>query len=95
MQPVVLKLSLPIALLTLLRFLAPAVVAIAALYVMAQLFGVPFSDDYMMLAVLVGILAPFILHMPPAASALTRRRSLAHRIGRVTMIPGLFSSIGS
>jgi putative colanic acid biosynthesis UDP-glucose lipid carrier transferase len=69
MQPVVLKLSLPIALLTLLRFLAPAVVAIAALYVTAQLFGVPFSDDYMMLAVLVGILAPFILHMPPATSA--------------------------
>jgi putative colanic acid biosynthesis UDP-glucose lipid carrier transferase len=69
MQPVVLKLSLPIALLTLLRFIAPAVVAIAALYVIAQLFGVPFSDDYMMLDVLVGILAPIILHMPPATSA--------------------------
>ena len=69
MQPVVLKLSLPIALLTLLRFIAPAVVAIAALYVIARVFGVPFGDDYMMLDVLVGILAPIILHMPPATSA--------------------------
>lgn len=69
MQPVVLKLSLPIALLTLLRFVAPAVVAIAALYVIARFFGVPFDDDYVMLDVLVGILAPFILHLPPATSA--------------------------
>ena len=69
MQPVVLKLSLPIALLTLLRFVAPAVVAIVALYVIARFFGVPFNDDYMMLDVLVGILAPFILHLPPATSA--------------------------
>jgi len=69
MQPVVLKLSLPIALLTLLRFVAPAVVAIVALYVIARFFGVPFDDDYLMLDVLVGILAPFILHLPPATSA--------------------------
>lgn len=75
MQPVVLKLSLPIALIALLRFIAPAIVAIAALYVIARVFGVSFDDDYVMLSVLVAILAPVILHLPPATSAelLTRR----------------------
>ena len=68
MQPVVFKLSLPIALVTLLHFAAPAIVAVTALYAIGAWYGVPFDSDYRMLAVLVTILAPIILRLPPVTS---------------------------
>jgi len=67
-EPVVFKRSLSIALLTLMRATAPAVVAIGMLYAIAMLFGVDFSGRYVMLAILIAILAPVLLHLPTANS---------------------------
>jgi len=63
-EPVVFKRSLPIAFLTVLRALAPAVVAIGMLAGIARAFGVTFHSHFMMLSVLLAILSPIIMKPP-------------------------------
>ena len=63
-EPVVFKRSLPIASLTILRTLAPAVVAIGMLVGIARVLGVEFGSHFMMLSVLLAILSPLIMQPP-------------------------------
>ena len=63
-EPVVFKRSLSIAFITLLRALAPAVVAVGMIYVIARGYNIKFGSHFLMMAVLVGILAPTILQPP-------------------------------
>ena len=63
-EPVVFKRSLPIAFLTVLRTLAPPIVAIGMLAGIARAFGIAFGSHFMMLAVLLAILSPVILQSP-------------------------------
>jgi putative colanic acid biosynthesis UDP-glucose lipid carrier transferase len=63
-EPVVFKRSLPIAFLTVLRTLAPAVVAIGMLVGIARMHDVEFRSHFMMLSVLLAILSPIILQSP-------------------------------
>ena len=67
-EPVVFKRSIAIAVLTMLRAIAPAIVAIAALVGLTAFYGIPFESHFMMLAVLVAILAPLIVRLPPVTS---------------------------
>jgi putative colanic acid biosysnthesis UDP-glucose lipid carrier transferase len=67
-QTLVFKQTLGIALLTLLRFLLPAIVGVAALWASTQLHGVPFAPHFVLLSVLVAILAPIVLQQPPLTS---------------------------
>ena len=67
-EPVVFKRSIAIAMLTMLRAIAPAIVAIGTLYGLTRLYGIEFESHFMMLAVLVAILAPLILRLPPVTS---------------------------
>jgi putative colanic acid biosynthesis UDP-glucose lipid carrier transferase len=67
-EPVVFKRSFSIALLTLMRAAAPAVVAIGMLYAVCMLFDVGFDGHYMMLAILIAILAPVMLALPAVTS---------------------------
>jgi putative colanic acid biosynthesis UDP-glucose lipid carrier transferase len=64
-EPVVFKRSLPIAFLTVLRAVAPAVVAIGMLVGIARMHDVEFRSHFMMLSVLLAILSPIILQSPP------------------------------
>lgn len=68
-EPVVFKRSFSIALLTLLRAIAPAVIAVATLYLVANTYGRGFGSNLLMLSVLVAILGPIILQ-PTRDSAL-------------------------
>lgn len=63
-EPVVFKRSLPIAFLTVLRTLAPPIVAIGMLAGIARAFGVAFQSHFMMLSVLLAILSPVIMKSP-------------------------------
>ena len=63
-EPVVFKRSLSIAFITLLRALAPAVVAVGMIYVIARGYNIKFGSHFLMMAVLVGILAPTIMQPP-------------------------------
>jgi putative colanic acid biosysnthesis UDP-glucose lipid carrier transferase len=67
-EPVVFKRSIAIAMLTMLRAIAPAIVAIGTLYGLAKFYLLAFESHFMMLAVLVAILAPLILRLPPVTS---------------------------
>ena len=67
-EPVVFKRSLPIAFLTVLRTLAPAIVAIAMLVGISRGFGLGFRSHFTMLAVLLAILSPVILQPPQMAT---------------------------
>ena len=60
-EPVVFKRSFSIALLTLLRAIAPAVVAAGMFYAIAVAFELKFKSHYVMLTVLLFILGPIIL----------------------------------
>ena len=64
-EPVVFKRSLPIAFLTILRTLAPPIVAIGMLVGITRAFGVAFGSHFMMLSVLLAILSPVFLQTPP------------------------------
>ena len=63
-EPVVFKRSLPIAFLTVLQTLAPAIVAIGMLAGIAHAYGVAFGSHFMMLSVLLAILSPVIMKPP-------------------------------
>jgi putative colanic acid biosynthesis UDP-glucose lipid carrier transferase len=67
-QTVVFKHSFAVGLLTLLRFVAPAVVGIAALRGTAHVYGVEFGASFVLLSVLLAILAPIVLRQPPLTS---------------------------
>jgi putative colanic acid biosynthesis UDP-glucose lipid carrier transferase len=60
-EPLVFKRSFSIALVSLLRMLAPAVVAIGTLYLLVHAYGLKFGSHFVMLVVLVGILGPTII----------------------------------
>jgi putative colanic acid biosynthesis UDP-glucose lipid carrier transferase len=84
-EPLVFKRSLPIAFLTLLRTLAPAIVSIGMLAGIARAYDIDFGSHFMMLAVLVAILSPVIMKQPQmntlqlAASNLSQTASLMAR----------------
>ena len=67
-EPVVFKRSLPIAFLTVLRTLAPPIVAIGMLAGIARAFGVAFQSHFMMLSVLLAILSPGPARWPASSS---------------------------
>ena len=67
-EPVVFKRSFSIALLTLLRAIAPAVVAAGMFYAIAVAFELKFKSHYVMLTVLLFILGPIILQPPRITS---------------------------
>ncbi len=67
-EPVVFKRSFSIALLTLLRAVAPALVAVGMFYASAVFFELKFKSHYVMLTVLLFILGPIILQPPKITS---------------------------
>lgn len=67
-EPVVFKRSFSIALLTLLRAIAPALVAAGMFYASAVFFELKFKSHYVMLTVLLFILGPVILQPPKITS---------------------------
>jgi putative colanic acid biosynthesis UDP-glucose lipid carrier transferase len=67
-QTVVFKHSFAVAVVTLLRFIMPAVVGVAVLWASASLHGVPFGPNFVLLTVLVAVLGPVILQQPPLTS---------------------------
>lgn len=67
-EPVVFKRSFSIALLTLLRAVAPALVAVGMFYASAVFFELKFKSHYVMLTVLLFILGPVILQPPKITS---------------------------
>jgi putative colanic acid biosynthesis UDP-glucose lipid carrier transferase len=81
-EPVVFKRSFSIATLTLLRTIAPALVAIGMLYLTLVVLGAKLGNHFAMLAVLVGILGPIILQ-PSGLS------SLQVDLGRWQVIAGI------
>ena len=69
------KRGLTIAVLTMLRVVTPAVIAIGMLFLMARVFDRPFGEHFLVLAVLLAILAPVVLQEPAGSpSQLTYRR---------------------
>jgi putative colanic acid biosynthesis UDP-glucose lipid carrier transferase len=67
-EPVIFKRSVSIAILALVRAVAPALVAIGMLYALASVFGKGFGNHFVMLAVLLFILGPIIQQPPGIAS---------------------------
>jgi len=67
-QTVVFKHGFAVALVTLLRFVMPAVIGVVALWAATRLHGVPFDANFVLLAVLVAVLAPVVLQQPPLTS---------------------------
>ncbi len=63
-EPVVLRGTFWIALLTVLRAISPPVIAVLSLRVLVELYGVRFDADFTMLAVLVAVLGTFLLQPP-------------------------------
>lgn len=72
-EPVVFKRSFSIAVLTLLRAIAPALVAVGMFYAVAAYYDLRFKSHYVMLTVLLFILGPIILQ-PPKISSLQIRQ---------------------
>ena len=68
-EPVVFKSSFSIALMSLLRTIAPAIVAVGMLYAILLAYSAKLGSHFAMLAVLVAILGPIILQ-PPRMSSL-------------------------
>jgi putative colanic acid biosynthesis UDP-glucose lipid carrier transferase len=58
------KRSLTIGVLTMLRLVAPAAIAIGMLVLMARAFDRPFEDHFLMLSVLLGLLSPLVFQRP-------------------------------
>jgi putative colanic acid biosynthesis UDP-glucose lipid carrier transferase len=96
-EPVVFKRSFSIALLTLLRVVAPALVAVGMLYALASGLRVRFGSHFVMLTVLLFILGPIILQ-PPGVSSLQvsqHRWPVAARIVlRWLLLLGVLLAIG-
>jgi len=67
-EPVVFKSSVTIAMLTFVRTITPAVVAIAMLYGIARAYGIPFDSHFGVMAVLVALLGPMVMHVPPVSA---------------------------
>jgi len=67
-EPVVFKSSLTIAILTFVRTITPALVAIGMLYGIARAYLIPFDSHFGVMAVLVAILGPVVMHMPPVSA---------------------------
>lgn len=63
-EPIVFKRSVSVALFSLLRAIAPAVVSVGLLFGLAHLFAVPFNEDFLLMAVVVAVLAPLIVQIP-------------------------------
>jgi putative colanic acid biosynthesis UDP-glucose lipid carrier transferase len=96
-EPVVFKRSLSIALLTMVRAAAPAIVAVGMLYGLARFFGVEFSPRFVMLAILVGILAPIVLQQPAVSSTQILSRqwpTAATLLFRWLVLLGILLAIG-
>lgn len=72
-EPVVFKRSFSIALLTLLRAIAPALVAVGMFFAIASAFELKVKSHYVMLTVLLFILGPIILQPPGIASLQVRQ----------------------
>ena len=58
------KRGMAIAVLAMLRLIAPAVIAIGMLFLLARTFDKPFGDNFLMLSVLLAVLAPVVLQEP-------------------------------
>lgn len=63
-EPIVFKRSTSVALFSLLRAAAPALVSVGTLFVLARLFDVPFAAEFLMMAVFVALLAPVVVQLP-------------------------------
>jgi putative colanic acid biosynthesis UDP-glucose lipid carrier transferase len=63
-EPVILRNSLPIAVIAVLQTIAPAFIAVGALYAVLALYGVQLDQSYHSMAVVVGVLA-LLLPRPP------------------------------
>ena len=87
-EPVVFKRSLTIALLTFVRTITPALIAIGMLYGIARAYRIPFDGHFGVLAVLVAILGPVVMHMPPVSAQqfLARGWSTAGRLALRWMV---------
>ena len=64
-EPITFKRSGSVALLSLLRSVVPAFVAVGSLWLVTRLYGVYFDSQFMLMAVVVAILAPIIVQPPP------------------------------
>jgi putative colanic acid biosynthesis UDP-glucose lipid carrier transferase len=96
-QTVVFKHTFSVALLTLLRFVMPAIVGLAALWGAARLHGIPFDRDFVLLSVLVVILAPIVLQQPPVTSMQIVARqwpAAANLLLRWLVLLGILLAIG-
>ncbi len=74
-EPVVLRGTFWIALLTVLRAISPPVIAVLSLRFLVELYGVKFDADFTMLAVLVAVLGTFLLQPPRNGSSRLMPRS--------------------
>ena len=63
-EPVILRNSLPIAVIAVLQTIVPAFIAVGALYAVLALYGVRLDQSYHSMAVVVGLLA-LLLPRPP------------------------------
>ena len=67
-EPIGFKRNNAALLLGVLRAVAPALVAVGSLFVLAHLFGVGFASGFLMMAVVVAVLAPVVVQLPTLPS---------------------------
>jgi putative colanic acid biosynthesis UDP-glucose lipid carrier transferase len=67
-EPIVFKRSASVALWSMLRAIAPALVSAGSLFVIASFFGVRFENQFLMLAIVVAVLASIIVQLPTLPS---------------------------
>jgi putative colanic acid biosynthesis UDP-glucose lipid carrier transferase len=67
-EPMPFERGTSVALLSLLRTLAPALVSVGTLFGLAELFGEAFVSEFLMMAIIVAVLAPVVVQLPTLPS---------------------------
>lgn len=96
-EPVVLRGTFQIALLSVLRAVAPPVVAVLTFRTLAEIYSVPLDREYTMLVVLIAVLGAFLLQPPRDVPArlIPRRGPLAvHIVLRWFLLLAVLFAIG-
>lgn len=95
-QTLVYKRNLTVAVLAILRAIAPALVSIWTLYLIVGFFGERFGDNFRALSVLLGVLAPVVLQVQQTSRAQLLARqwpSAANLLGRWVLLLAVLLAI--
>ena len=96
-EPIAFERGNAVALFSLLRAIAPALVSVGTLFGLSSLFGVPFGSEFLMMAIIVAVLAPIVVQLPTLPSFQlmpTEWPTFANLLLRWAVLLGILLAIG-